>query len=403
MMAGAVLTVLPVLLLFLVLQRYYIAGADDGEREGVKRAVFLLLLLFAAPLAAQTRTLDDFTTLAGWTAAPSDGVGLAIAADQGALRLDFDFHGGAGYAVARKAFALDLPANWEISFRIRGEAPERAGEQSGVQADRSQRRERLVDQPPRTSSSPATGARCGSKKRQIEFAWGPVGGGEMKQVAALEIRRHRRHRRQGHRLDRRPDLHRAAAGAPVLRARPSSRPRRTARVIFDFLEPREYGGLVIDWEPRPRGRYAVEISDDGKALDGRSARSTGGNGGRDYLYLPETESRYLRLRRAPASPAELDVKPLDWAPSINAFFAQLAKDAPRGSYPRSFSGEQEYWTVVGVDGDVEEGLLGEDGALEVGQGAFSIEPFLFVDGELISWAASRPRSRWRRAISRSPP
>ena len=82
----------------------------------------------------------------------------------------------------------------------------------------------------------------------------------------------------------------------------------------------------------------------------------------------------------------LDVKPLDWAPSINAFLEKVAKDAPRGSYPRSFFGEQEYWTVVGVDGDREEGLLGEDGALEVGQGAFSIEPFLFVDGKLITWS-----------------
>ncbi|HEY7216613.1 MAG TPA: coagulation factor 5/8 type domain-containing protein, partial [Thermoanaerobaculia bacterium] len=60
--------------------------------------------------------------------------------------------------------------------------------------------------------------------------------------------------------------------------------------------------------------------------------------------------------------------------------------APRGSYPRAFSGEQAYWTVVGVDGDAEEGLLGEDGALEVGQGAFSIEPFLWMDGELVTWA-----------------
>ena len=82
----------------------------------------------------------------------------------------------------------------------------------------------------------------------------------------------------------------------------------------------------------------------------------------------------------------LDVKPLDWAPTINAFFEQIAKDAPRGSYPRSFSGQQEYWTIVGVDADSEEGLLGEDGALEVGQGAFSIEPFLFVDGKLIAWS-----------------
>ena len=36
----------------------------------------------------------------------------------------------------------------------------------------------------------------------------------------------------------------------------------------------------------------------------------------------------------------LDVKPLDWAPTINDFFVRIARDAPRGSYPRSFSGEQ---------------------------------------------------------------
>ena len=126
---------------------------------------------------------------------------------------------------------------------------------------------------------------------------------------------------------------------------------------LDFLESREYGGLVIDWEPgSDAGRYAVEISDDGEAWTPLRTVE-GGNGGRDYHYLPETESRYLRLRGAIQRNAKIDVKPLDWAPTINDLFKVMAKDAPRGFYPRAFFGEQPYWTVVGVDGDPEEGLL----------------------------------------------
>ena len=37
MMAGAVVTVLPVLLLFLALQRYYMQGLLDGQRQGMKQ------------------------------------------------------------------------------------------------------------------------------------------------------------------------------------------------------------------------------------------------------------------------------------------------------------------------------------------------------------------------------
>jgi hypothetical protein len=346
----------------------------------VRPLAFLLLLAIAAPLAAQTRTLDDFKTISGWTAMPSDGVRLDLSDDQGALRLDFDFQGGAGYAVAHKAFALDLPANWEISFRLRAEAPVNNLEFKLI--DPTGQNVWWINR--RAFEFPRDWRQVRTKKRQIEFAWGPIGGGEMKQVAAIEF------------------AITAGTGGKgtvwiddlTFTELPPEHPyTRTPAVttsgdgtVLDFLEPREYGGLVIDWEPGALAdRYAVEISDDGQAWTA-IREITGGNGGRDYLYLPETESRYLRLRGA-GVPRNVDVKPLDWAPSINAFFAAIAKDAPRGSYPRSLSGEQEYWTVVGVDGDADEGLLGEDGALEVGQGAFSIEPFLFVDGELISWAS----------------
>jgi hypothetical protein len=50
------------------------------------------------------------------------------------------------------------------------------------------------------------------------------------------------------------------------------------------------------------------------------------------------------------------------------------------------SGEQNYWTVLGVDGGLETGLLSEDGALEVARGGFSIEPFVIEQGQIRSWA-----------------
>ena len=69
------------------------------------------------------------------------------------------------------------------------------------------------------------------------------------------------------------------------------------------------------------------------------------------------------------------------------YFAHLAKSSRRGLYPRSFSGEQVYWTLVGVDGGgARSALLSEDGGVEPKKGGFSVEPFLMVDGRLLTWA-----------------
>src|SRR5207249_5943602 len=66
----------------------------------------------------------------------------------------------------------------------------------------------------------------------------------------------------------------------------------------------------------------------------------------------------------------------------------VARGAPRGSWPRSFAGEQLYWALVGVDGGRDEGLLSEDGALETGRGGFSLEPFLWTGGKLLGWSGA---------------
>src|SRR5690606_21200882 len=45
-----------------------------------------------------------------------------------------------------------------------------------------------------------------------------------------------------------------------------------------------------------------------------------------------------------------------------------------------------YWTVIGVDAGSDQGLIGEDGAVEVSRGGFRVEPFVRVDDGLVTWA-----------------
>ncbi len=70
----------------------------------------------------------------------------------------------------------------------------------------------------------------------------------------------------------------------------------------------------------------------------------------------------------------------------NARLEAVAKTVRRGLYPRAFSGEQSYWTLVGVDGGAQSGLVSEDGAVELAKGGISIEPFVVEDGRLVTWA-----------------
>jgi len=75
------------------------------------------------------------------------------------------------------------------------------------------------------------------------------------------------------------------------------------------------------------------------------------------------------------------------APTANSVFESRARQLRRGLYPRGFSGEQSYWTLVGVDGGSRDSaLISEDGAVEVTRGGFSIEPFLLSAGKLVTWA-----------------
>jgi hypothetical protein len=72
------------------------------------------------------RMVDAFDDASGWSAHPADGVEMAIHSDEGpggkAMRIDFDFQKGGGYAVARKSYDIDLPGNYAF-VQLRGTAP----------------------------------------------------------------------------------------------------------------------------------------------------------------------------------------------------------------------------------------------------------------------------------------
>jgi len=371
----------------------------------------------AQALPSSARLIDGFESTEGWSAHPSDGVSLTIIADTGgahgrALRLDFDFHGHGGYAIARKKFDFPLPENYSFSYRVRGSAPNENFEFKLIDSTG----DNVWWNNAVNTSFPSYWRMVTLKKRHITFAWGPRGGGELRHLAALEISITAGSGGKGTVwLD---DLtftpvepirpytgtpvasassaaasHGAALGADGKRATfwQSATSSNAQTFTVDYGAMREYGGATIDWAPgAAASNYVVETSADGAKWDSVYA-VTGGNGGRDWIYLSETESRAIRLR-IPAAERErsyaireLAVFPIEWSASKNEFMAHVAADAPAGSYPKYLSAKQSYWTIFGTRGSDGVGLINEQGAVEPFAGGFSIEPLLRLDTYPVLW------------------
>jgi hypothetical protein len=400
---------------------------ERRARRSTLRALAVLGLTLAAwgsPLPAHpadtssVRVLDSFDDIAPWKAVASDGVQASVHPAEGVqgrgLRLDFDLAGTAGFALARRALPLDVPSHYEITFYVRADAP--ANNFQVKLVDASGDNVWWVNRP--DFQFPRDWQLVRIKKRHIEFAWGPTRDRALRHTATIEfvVAAGRGGGRGSVYVSqlalRELPAQPAAVPPPVVQAS-SSLPGAAASLALDgsaatawksdpaagppqaltidFQRPREFGGLAVRWLTGAHAsRYDVQFSDDGVAW--RTVRRIlDGRGGPDALLLPEAETRFLRLALydGPARTyglAELEIKDLAFGASPNAFFQALARESPRGTYPRAFSGEQTAWTLVGIDGGEETGLLSEDGALEVSKGGFSIEPFVVADSQVISWA-----------------
>ena len=354
----------------------------------MKRLLFALLL---AAGAAHAQVTDDFERIGAWQAVGSDGVRASVQGVPGregqAMRLDFDFGGAAGYAAARRALPLDFGDDYEISFWLRADAPLNNLEFKLV--DASGDNVWWVNRPNFAISR--EWQKVVFKKRHVKFAWGPQADHTLRHTEKVElvVSAGRDGGRGSVYFDqlnvRKLDAQGPAPEPVFFTSFDGGEQQRTV----DFGRPREFGGLILHWST-PAARYDIDFSDDGR--NWRTVRRvTDGNGGADPILLGEAETRFLRVAMHDSATAryrldKLETKDLDFGASPNAFFQALAKDAPRGTYPRGMSGQQNYWTVLGVDGGHETGLLSEDGALEVARGGFSVEPFVIEGGKRSSWA-----------------
>ncbi len=387
-------------------------------------ALILAVLGLALPAHAQTpRVLDPFETLAPWAADASTDVSSAISAVDGhdgrAMRMTYDFNGRSGYAFAARAIDLDVPDNYEISFWLRGEMAPNTLEIKFVDASGDNVHWRQI----RGFQATPTWTRYTIKKRQITRAWGPnpdhtfrgaermefvvtagEGGAGWIEIDQLELRP----LPPEPSVPPRPLASATSADGLNVAARAVDDDPATAwrsaglgeqSLTLDLGYEREFGGVTLRWaEKAAASAYRLRASSDGETWRDLASVSDG-DGGVDWLRTPEASARWLRLDLRTPQPAvggdrpvgayglnSLEIEPLSFGESPTAFIRAVAEESRRGLYPRGFVGEQPYWTLVGVDGGGESGLIGEDGAIELRRGGPSIEPFVLDNGRLTTWA-----------------
>jgi hypothetical protein len=388
------------------------------KRRILASAAALLAAAAAAHAApGQVTVLDDFRDASVWKASASDQVESKLRRDPRSpgLCLDYDFRGVSGYAVARRELAgLELPANYEFRLRVSGQGP--ANHFQFKLTDASGDNVWWHPQPDTRFTPQARELRI--RQRQISFAWGPTADKQLRRPQALELvmASGSGGGRGSVCFEQLSLVERAPVPArwpePQLTASP-----RGVEVALGAL--REFSGLQVHWpDQAPRWRdYSVETEDEAGRWT-TLALVRRGAGPVDALFLPDAEARRLRLVPAKTTPRGAVPAPrielaeaTAWRSADDATKAR-ARALPRGAFPRAYLGEQNYWTLFGVDGGARHAaLLSEDGAVEPAPGQASIEPFVLLDGpaggqRLVSWAdvtishhlpdgyLPQPRVRW---------
>jgi hypothetical protein len=326
------------------------------------------MIVALAALALTTQLLDS-----SWSAVPAAGVTMRLSHARSAMGIDYDFHGHGGWASVRRRVAIDLPENYAFTFYVRGKAPPntlqfKLIDSTGDNVWWSTRPDMVVT---------PDWAKVTIRRRRVSFTWGPQGGGEIRHVAAIELTFAPGAGGKGSLWIK--DL----AMAPLPVSNDTGAVTVTGSAI-KFGAAREIGGLDIAWDTTDRARsYDIE------PFHIHVAHARAGHGGHDYVVLPDAITPFVRVRHATGTIRSLTAEPPSFADSVAGRFAAIARDAPRGAYPRYLHGEQPYWTAFGSPNSKSVGLLDTDGNADLGARTPGIEPFVIDHGRVVSWADVR--------------
>ncbi len=390
----------------------------------VRGLLSLLMLVCALPaLAAQApgvviRALE-FGNASAWTLHASEDVHASLRVAPGAngrtaLCLGYDFPKGvAGYVEMQHPLPLDFPAHYALRLGVRGQGPRNGLQLKFISADGWN--VWWYQQP--EFAPPATWTTLHIAQREVGFAWGPRKDHRLRRSAALQLTIAAVQGGRGELcFDHFALLHAPAPPAqwPVPRASASSalpghpaalalamRAGRTWRsaaggaqtLTLDLGAERPLGGLsfaVAASTGTPGVR--VESSRDGRHWQAQRSLLLR-SGTQVLLGLPQDPvAHWLRLAFSGNTQGyalgQLTLQAPGWG-QPTSLLQTLAQLAPRGTFPRGLSGQQNDWTVLGVDGGKQTGLLSTDGRIEPFKGGWSIEPFLQTRGGLLDWSDVR--------------
>lgn len=376
--------------------------------------LFISILLFQK-LSAQQKLIEGFENVKDWKIFQSDGVESSIKEVTGrsgnAVRFEYDFTKGAGYGGIQKLLSFELPENYQFTFYLRASSPNNNFEIKFL----DESGENVWWMNNRNYTFPSEWTKFTIKKRHIEFAWGPIENKSFKNFDRIEFTIASFSGGKGWiefddlYFEPLPD-EKMVKPIPIITASSQlsnefspkhiidgniktkwlSVESEEEKILIDFQIYRELGGFIIDWD---KENYPIEfeiyISDSdekwNKVYSVKSNRSE-----RSYVRLLNAEGKIARIVLKKSSGKSFGINELkilepSFTEDINQFFINIAKDFPRGFFPRYFYKEKSYWNIIGVKSDYKEALINEEGMIEVDKLRFSVEPMLFVDDKLITW------------------
>jgi hypothetical protein len=381
-----------------------------------KRSFALILMIFASQLLyAQIRTIDEFENKNGWNFIKSDGVNLNLTNEKGltgnAVRFDYDFTHGTGYGGIQKLFPIDLPDNYEFTFYLKAESPANNLEIKFI--DSTGNNVWWISN--RNYDFPTEWKKITIKKRHISFAWGPTSDQHLKRIDRIEFTIASFVGGKGTIwLDNfkfeplAPET--TTYPAPAITAS-SSLKNHSAKfiadnsdktcwqsskavaqnIVIDFKTRREYGGLHINWlKDNYAKSFDIFQSNDNKTWE-KVYSVQNNQGDVSFIRLPEAEAKYIKINLIKSNTdkgfgiSEIQFLTIKESLSKNDFLIYSAKNSPVGNYPRYFLEQASYWTITGVNNDVKEAMINEDGMVEVDKALFSIEPMIKTGDSVYNW------------------
>ncbi|HMT74046.1 MAG TPA: discoidin domain-containing protein [Chitinophagaceae bacterium] len=378
--------------------------------------VFIFLLVGTGFLFAQVKILDNFETKVGWSFIRSDAVELKTSVEKGhagsCVRFDYDFTKGTGYGGMQKMLPLILPENYEISFWVKANSPSNNFEIKLLDASG----DNVWWVSNRNYTFPNEWKKIKIKKRHLTFAWGPSGGIPPVRFDRIEFTiasfvggkgtvwiDDLRFEALPPETNNYPQPSVTATSAvkenpaqnvldnssqsvwQSVNAKPQS-------LVFDLKKRREFGGLHINWtKNQSADKFDIYTSNDAKKWEKLTGIS-GNQNNVSIIRLPDADARYLKLSLLSANSQtgygieDIKLVSMKDAESLNNFYIYCSKNNEAGDYPRYFSEKASYWTVSGVNNDVKEALLNEDGMVEPDAASFSLEPMIMLDNKLYNWS-----------------